>query len=142
MGRPGQYNRAETGKGPDRRGSFRYSPTIKKVILGWGWGDSRVELPVDLVSISVQGCMVKSRVCPELGPGEPIWLKAVGMRASDWVEGRIVSTLKPFLRKHEIRIQFVSTLPFQIFKVLVYGRDKEVAESARRPEHEHDQLWR
>jgi hypothetical protein len=69
-------------------------------------------------------------------------LKAIGMRASDWVQGTIVSTRKPFFHRHEIRIQFVTTLPFQVFKVLVYGRNESDPEPVPRPEHETDQWWR
>jgi hypothetical protein len=64
------------------------------------------------------------------------------MRATDWIEGRIVSVRKPFLRKPEFRIQFISTLPFQVFKVLVYGRNDSEPEPVSRPEHETDQWWR
>ena len=64
------------------------------------------------------------------------------MRNSDWVEGRVVAIRKPFLHKHEIRIQFVTTLPFYVFKVLVYGRQEGDPEPVQRPMHETDQWWR
>ena len=40
------------------------------------------------------------------------------------------------------RIRFVSVLPFQTFKMLVYGLDGIDPESIPRPEHETDQWWR
>ena len=35
-------------KGLDRRSTCRYTPTIKSVVLGWGYSGSRVELPAQL----------------------------------------------------------------------------------------------
>jgi hypothetical protein len=132
------------GESQDRRRTCRYTPSVKSVFLGWGWGGSQVEIPVELESISLKGCMVKSRVRPAPTAGQQIWFRATGMEGLDWIEGRLVSSQKRFFRKHEIRVAFVSELPFQTFKMLVYGK-AEVGpepETIQRPMHETDQWWR
>jgi hypothetical protein len=128
--------------GSDRRSSCRYRPLLKSAVLGWDEDNSRVKIPVELDNVSIQGCLVRSRVRPAPKPGERIWFKASEMNASGWIEGIIVSTFKPFLRKQVTRIRFVSVLPFQTFKVLVYGPGGIDPESIPRPEHETDQWWR
>ena len=130
----------EIKAGTDRRCTCRYRPIVKCVSLGLG--SPQVEIPVDLESISLQGCMVRSRFRPELKGGEPIWFRVAEMRASDWVEGRVIAARKRFLRKQEIRIRFASTLPFQVFKVLVYGHNGKPLEPDNPPLHETDALWR
>jgi len=129
------------GNGSDRRGSCRYRPLLKSAVLGWDEDGSRVEIPVELDDVSIQGCLVRSRVRRAPKPGERIWFKTSETNASEWIEGVIISTVKPFLRKQVTRIQFVSVLPFQTFKMLVYGRDGVDPESIPRPEHETDQWW-
>src|SRR5271157_3809987 len=136
------YQILGAGNGSDRRGSCRYRPLLKSAVLGWDEDDSRVEIPVELDNVSIQGCVVRSRVGWAPKPGERIWFKTSEMNASGWIEGFIVSTVKPFLRTRVIRIRFVSVLPFQTFKMLVYGRDGVDPESIPRPEHETDQWWR
>jgi hypothetical protein len=128
--------------GIDRRTTCRYAPRVKNLILGRVSGNSEDELPVDLESISLQGCMVTSRTRPHLNCGEPIWFRVSSLTDSDWIEGKIVAVEKRFFRKHQIRIQFASTLPFQVFKLLVYGADDFEQKPVIRPEHETDQLWR
>src|SRR5271157_2604937 len=130
------------GNVSDRRASCRYRPLLKSAVLGWDEDDARVEIPVELDNVSIQGCMVRSRVRPAPKPGERIWFKASEINASGWIEGIIVSTVKPFLRKQVTRIRFVSVLPFQTFKILVYGPDGIDPESIPHPEHETDQWWR
>src|SRR5271157_5005609 len=125
------YQILGAGNGSDRRGSCRYRPLLKSAVLGWDEDDSRVEIPVELDNVSIQGCLVRSRVRRAPKPGERIWIKSF-----------IVSTVKPFLRNRVIRIRFVSVLPFQTFKMLVYGRDGVDPQSIPRPEHETDQWWR
>lgn len=142
MGQSRMYQAPAAGNGTDRRRTCRYSPTTKDAVLGWDEDGSQVEIPVELDNVSIQGCLVRSRVRPAPKPGERIWFKALEMNASGWIEGFIVSTIKPFLRKQVTRIRFVSVLPFQTFKMLVYGPDGVDLESIPRPEHETDQWWR
>ena len=118
------------------------APCSKSAVLGWDEDGSRVEIPVELDNVSIQGCLVRSRVPRAPKPGERIWFKTSEMNASEWIEGFIVSTVKPLLRKRVIRIRFVSVLPFQTFKMLVYGADGIDMENIPRPEHETDEWWR
>ena len=96
-------------------------PKLKTAVLGWDADGGRVELPVELHDISIQGCRVKSRVCPAPKPGELIWFQAPDVHPQAWIEGVLVSTIKPFLRKSSSRIRFLRNLPYQTFKMLVYG---------------------
>ncbi len=101
-----------------------------------------MELPVELDDISTHGCLVKSRVCPAPKPGELIWFQAPDVDPQAWIEGVLVSTIKPFLRQHSTRIRFMTSLPFQTFKMLVYGPEGIDLEHNERPEHEADYIWR
>jgi len=131
-----------TGREPDRRRSCRYPAKVKAVVLGWDTDGIRVELPVELDDISIHGCRVTSRACPAPKPGELIWFQAPGANPPAWIEGVLVSTIKPFLRKSSSRIRFLRNLPYQTFKMLVYGPEGNDLEEKERPEHEADQIWR
>ena len=85
-------------KEPNRRRSCRYPAKVRAAVLGWDADGCRVELPVELDDISIHGCLVKSRVCPAPKPGELIWFSA-RLDPQAWIEGVLVSTIKPFLRQ-------------------------------------------
>ena len=131
-----------TGKEPERRQSCRYPTRIKAVVLAWETDGGPVEVPVELVDISMQGCRVTSRVRPAPKPGEPIWFQAPEANPGEWIEGVLVSTIKPFLSKSSIRIKFRRNLPYQTFKLLVYGPEGMDLERIERPEHEANYIWR
>ena len=129
-------------QGSDRRSTCRYAPIDTNAALGWSAKGAKVEIAAELENISVLGCLVKSNLAPGPKPGEPVWFRASGMASPDWIEGRVISVQKPFFRKYEIRIKFVSTMPFQAFKKLVYGASETEPEVIERPLHETDQWWR
>jgi hypothetical protein len=126
----------------DRRRTCRYPAVIKDALLGWDADGSRVEIPVELVNISINSCLMRSRRGPAPLPGEPIWLKFPEIHPEDWVEGVLVSTDKPFLRSYVIRFQFLALLPFHTFKLLTSGTNGIVQERTDLPEHEMDNFWR
>jgi hypothetical protein len=114
----------------------------KAAVLGWDSDGVRVELPVELLDISMQGCRVNSQVRPGPKPGDRVWLQAAGGDPAACIEGVIISTIKPFLRKCSSRIRFLRNLPYQTFKMLVYGPEQLDLQQMERPEHEADFIWR
>ena len=102
-----------------------------------------VEHPVDILDVSMGGCLIKSAKNLRLRPGEKVWLQAMGEISSPVMDGLVVSAVKPFFGSNSIRVRFLSPLSFQTFKMLVYGTeeiDRPVV--IERPEHENDQFWR
>lgn len=126
----------------DRRSACRYSAAIKSVVLSWIEGGAPVVHSVQLEDISIHGCLVKSSLDPRTQPGERVWLKAPGVNCTPVIDGVVVSAVKPFLRKCSIRIRFLAPLPFQTFKMLVYGSEGIDMNLKDRPDYENDQFWR
>jgi len=126
----------------DRRSTCRYPAKMKAAVLGWDEGGSRIELPVVLENISMQSCLVKSPLGPAAKPGQPVWFKAPDVDSAKWIKGVLVSAVKPFLREYAIRIRFLEPLPFQTFKLLVYGPEEVDLDLKDRPAYETDQFWR
>jgi hypothetical protein len=126
----------------DRRRACRYPAVIKDALLAWDAGGSRVEVPVELINISIGSCLVRSRRGPAPRPGGPVSLQVPGIEPANWIEGVVVSTDKRFLRRHTTRIQFLALLPFGTFKILVTGPQGSAHELTDRPEYEMDMFWR
>jgi len=101
-----------------------------------------VDHSVELENVSMQGCLVKARRGPRVHPGESVWLKALGNVTTPVIEGIVVSAVKPFLGKCAIRIRFLAPLPYQTFKMLVYGSEGIDLNLRDRPDYENDQYWR
>jgi hypothetical protein len=126
----------------DRRRECRYSAEVNSVVLSWIECGAPVEHSVQLVDISMQGCLVNFRVAPRTQPGERVWLTVPGVNCTPVIDGVVVSAVKPFLRKCSIRIRFLAPLPFQTFKMLVYGGEGVDLNVRDRPDHENDQFWK
>jgi hypothetical protein len=126
----------------DRRLICRYPAATRALILFLRESGSLVDHSVELVNVSMQGCLVKSRRCLRMQPGERVWLKAAGDIATPVIDGIMVLAVKPFFGKCSIRIQFLAPLPFQTFKMLVYGTEEIDMDLGDRPIHETDQFWR
>ena len=126
----------------DRRLAFRYPPATRALILTLIESSSLVDYPIELENVSMQGCMVKSRRGPRVQPGERVWLKALGNITTPVIDGIVVSAVKPFLGKCSIRIRFLAPLPYQTFKMLVYGSEGIDMNLRDRPDYENDQYWR
>lgn len=83
-----------------------------------------------------------SRRGPRVQPGERVWFRVLGDVTTPVIDGIVVSAVKPFLGKCSIRIRFLAPLPYQTFKMLVYGSEGIDISLRDRPVHESDQFWR
>jgi len=126
----------------DRRLACRYPVATKAVILSLIESGSQVDHSVELENVSMQGCLVKSRREPRVQPGERVWLKVLGNITIPMIAGIVISAVKPFLGKCSIRIRFLAPLPYQTFKMLVYGSEGIDMNLSDRPVHESNQFWR
>jgi hypothetical protein len=126
----------------DRRLACRYPAATKALTLSLIESGSLVDHPVELENVSMQGCLVKSRRDPRARPGKRVWLKALGNITTPVIDGIVISAVKPFLGKCSIRIRFLAPLPYQTFKMLVYGSEGIDMNLRDRPVHESDQYWR
>ena len=126
----------------DRRLACRYPTATKTVILSLIESGSRLDHSVQLENVSMQGCLVKSRRGPWVQPGKRVWLKVLGDVITPVIDGIVVSAVKPFLGKCSIRIRFLAPLPYQTFKMLVYGSEGIDMNLSDRPDYENDQYWR
>jgi hypothetical protein len=126
----------------DRRLACRYPAAARDGVLSTVESGSEADHLVQLENISMQGCIVQSRRCPSMQPGDRVLLKVLGGFASPSIDGIVVSAVKPFLGKRSIRIRFLAPLPYQTFKMLVYGSEGIDMNLRNRPEHELDQFWK
>jgi hypothetical protein len=126
----------------DRRLAYRYPTATKSLILTLIESGSAVDHSVELENVSMQGCLVKSRRDPGVRPGESVQLKALGDITTPMIDGMVISAVKPFFGKCAIRIRFLVPLPYQTFKMLVYGLEGIDMNLRDRPDYENDQYWR
>ena len=126
----------------DRRLACRYPAATKNLILFSIESGSAVDHSVQLENVSMQGCLVKSRRVPRVQPGERVSLKVLGNITIPMIDGIVVSAIKPFLGKCSIRIRFLAPLPYQTFKMLVYGSEDIYTNFKNRMDYENDQFWR
>jgi hypothetical protein len=126
----------------DRRLACRYPTATKTVILSLIESGSQVDHSVQLENVSMEGCLVMSRRGPRVQPGESVWLRVLGDITTPVIGGIVVSAVKPFLGKCSIRIRFLAPLPYQTFKMLVYGSEGIDMNLSDRPDYENDQYWR
>jgi PilZ domain len=127
----------------DRRRAYRYSPVMNEATLRRRKGDRLDDFPVVLQSISTSGCRLRTRHKPAVRPGDCVWLKSASSDLPQWIEGKVISITHSLVFGYTMRIQFVTALNYDTFKMLVYGpgqwtpRDREDL-----PEHETDQFWK
>ncbi len=126
----------------DRRLACRYPAAIKAMVLSSIASGSQVDYAAQLENVSMQGCLVTTRRSPPMQPGERVWLKALGDVSSPVIHGIVVSAVKPFLGKRSIRIRFHAPLPYQTFKMLVYGTEGTDMSIGNRPVYERDDFWK
>ncbi len=140
--RSGRSGSRMIGSAKDRRLACRYPAATKVLILSLIESGSAVDHSVQLENVSMQGCLVKSRREPRVQPGERVWLKVLGNITIPMIAGIVISAVKPFLGKCSIRIGFLAPLPYQTFKMLVYGSEKIDMNLRNRLDYENDQFWR
>jgi hypothetical protein len=87
--------------------------------------------------------MVELRPIRNLMEEQPASFRPLGISPSTWTEAIIVAVRKPLFRQCQIRIRFLAELPYELFKPLVFGRERscETADPEA-PEHETDHFWR
>ncbi len=126
----------------ERRDTCRYPIVTRSVLLCFDMQGTVVDCRGEIGNISMQGCLVRSRKAPRITPGQAVWLRIEGLDGAGPVEGVVVSSAKPFLRRHSIRIRFAQPLAFLAFKLLVYGPEGRDLDRRDRPAYETDQFWR
>jgi hypothetical protein len=127
----------------DRRGICRYEVVIHDALLRWRQGSSFTQMPVRVVNLSLNGCLIHSPQLPGVSAPQDVWICLQTDPVQDWIEGRIISIRKPLFRKFEVRISFLTTLGFETFKRSVYGPDHwQDGDSRATPEHERDHFWK
>jgi len=126
----------------DRRRACRSPAATKAVIFSLIESGSQVDHSGQLENVSMDGCLVKSRRGPRVRPGARVWLKALGDITTPVIDGIVISAVKPFLGMCAIRIRFLAPLPYQTFKMLVYGKEGIDMNLKDRPDYENDQFWR
>jgi hypothetical protein len=102
-----------------------------------------VETPCRIVDLSLAGCLVEARPAPRLKEQQKLWFRPQGVSPCDWTEGTVVAIRKPLFKWCQVRIRFLTDLPYASFKPLVFGAEcpPETA-TPEAPEHEKDHLWR
>jgi len=125
----------------DRRRECRYPAKVPQIQIGWEGDGAMIELSVRLIDVSSSGCRAEVDRFPHPHPGEPVWMRNP-VAQDEWLEGSLVSAGPAGKKRTVLRLRFVSPLPYATFKYLVYGPEKQPAESAPRPWHERDELWK
>jgi hypothetical protein len=136
-------NTGSNAESSDRRHSCRYRVLFPDASLGWWSESSFIDVPVRLLNISLNGCMVELPKMLGRNERQSVWLRPRSIATADWTEGVIIAVRKPFVKPCRVRIAFLTHYPYESFKELVYGldhlRDPLCADA---PEHEQDHLWR
>jgi hypothetical protein len=87
--------------------------------------------------------MIESRRLPLRLVRKSVWLRAVGVSPSDWLEGIVVSGRKPIFRNCQLRIRFLAPFPYESFKTLVFVPDSDGTIAVPdTPEHEKNHFWK
>jgi hypothetical protein len=143
-----RYYSARSGDRPlsaarDRRRACRYRIGFAEGSLGWWQDSSFVETPCRIIDLSLAGCLVEARPASRLREQQKVWFRPLHVAQGEWTEGTVVAIRKPLFRQCQIRIRFLTDLPYASFKPLVFGTEcpPEPA-TPEAPEHEKDHLWR
>jgi len=127
----------------DRRRIIRHSVVLPDALLGWWEQENYTTISVQLVNLSISGCMVESRQLVGRAERQPVWMRALAVEPAEWTEAVVVRVKKPLFRRCQVRLRFLAPFPFESFKMLVYGPDQGgVSETEETPEHERDKFWR
>jgi hypothetical protein len=132
----------KVGMKSDRRRSCRYAALVSQVELSWDNEGTAAEVEATLVNVSNQGCLVATPRRATPSPGTIVQLSASFQSMDFSTGGRIISVEKRIFRKRLVRVYFPRPLPFDLFKLLVYGPDSQAPAWEARPDHEKDYFWR
>jgi hypothetical protein len=111
----------------DRRAASRYATKGPPAFLGWYEGDVYRTTAVKLLDVSLLGIKVEAEAFP---PKEgTIWLCLAGQRPSQWIEVGVVECRKErrlISSRRLIRLQFLESCPYEVFKEAIEGFSHEV----------------
>jgi hypothetical protein len=124
--------------GPERRNARRYAVegTAAELVL-----DERGarRLPVEMLDLSHDGARVRGRDAPR--PGEPAWLHWRPDGSSHWAEVALVAAHPDRDGAQVLRLRFLESCPYPVFKHAVAKSDLQGRPEAVSPEFE-TRLWR
>lgn len=109
----------------ERRVAARHPTVDNTIVLAWHNEDSRGCLEGRLVNISQSGALLLVEGVPPTQ--RDAWVRLVKPSATDWVESHVVSTTRRLLtrltRKRTclVRLRFLATCPYDLFKLATHG---------------------
>ncbi len=113
---------------PDRRCSFRYSPTRDLACLGWWDGRQFRTARVQLRNISTDGALVSlGQERPDSGK---VWVCLAGQDVSQWVRAEVAEVTADDIGNHLVRLTFPESCPYDLFRSAVWGEPIAAADIA------------
>jgi hypothetical protein len=113
---------------PDRRCSFRYSPTRDLACLGWWDGRQFRTARVQLRNISTDGALVSlGQERPDSGK---VWVCLAGQDVSQWVRAEVAGVTADDTGNHLVRLTFPESCPYEVFRSAVWGEPIAAADIA------------
>jgi hypothetical protein len=127
----------------DRRRMLRERVGFPDALLGW-WDESNFTTrSVQLINLSMSGCLVEAPQHPRRAEQQAVWLRPLAVAPSEWIQGVVVSIHKPLFKRCRIRLSFLAPFPYDSYKALVYGADlPRDPLKEQTPEHEQDHHWK
>lgn len=105
----------------DTRNSSRYPALRSAVYLGW-WEEPEFQTcAAALINVSHGGALVHVAARPPEREGQGMWLCLAGRPPSEWTEVAVVSCETPVAGLFQVRLQFVDSCPYDVFKAAVHG---------------------
>src|SRR5271166_1579414 len=99
---------------PDRRCSFRYSPTSDLACLGWWEGGQLRTAQVRLRNISMGGALVS--LGQERPDSENVGVDLVGQDVSRWARAAVAEVMVDDAGNHLVRLTFPEGCPYEVFR--------------------------
>lgn len=113
---------------PDRRSSFRYSPTRDLACLGWWDGRQFRTARVQLRNISTDGALVSlGQERPDSGK---VWVCLAGQDVSQWVRAEVAGVTAEDIGNHLVRLTFPEGCPYEVFRSAAWGEPIAAADIA------------
>jgi hypothetical protein len=139
------------GQRPNRRKSVRYASISNRAWLAWRAGGESAQAPARVRDISQSGASVLVEHAPSLNENDTAWVRMEHPAPSDWVEVKVVGiapvTRKPFLGRtqvlaHLVRVEFVDSCPYEVFKTATHGDQLNGSYEERGPSDSDRVIWR
>lgn len=138
---------------PNRRKSVRYSGVVNQACLAWrteGEADT-TQVPARVWDISQSGASILVETRPPLQPKQAAWVRMESPTPSDWVETQVVGvtamTRRTFWGRsrvvgHLVRVRFVGSCPYDLFKTATHGDQLNATFSDNGPYESDGVIWR